>query len=249
MSNLKWKRGKAQQGITLIALVVTIIVLIILAGVSINMLVGENGIITQVQTAKEENGRTEIIEKIQLEIADKQAENLGTINEEEFYEILGEYGTVSADKTTLTTTEGNYEIAIADIYSGEVEPVLVTTPIESWEYTLNDENKTITLTKYIGTDAKIYIPAYFTIDDNSYTTKIGSTVNNSGIFNGPFATNDILTDIKFDDEIVISDVVLMFKGCTKLENVYNLPGTYTNMYYTFSECRNLVCVPEIVFNL
>ena len=73
MSNLKWKRGKAQQGITLIALVVTIIVLIILAGVSINMLVGENGIITQVQTAKEENGRTEIIEKIQLEIADKQA--------------------------------------------------------------------------------------------------------------------------------------------------------------------------------
>ena len=34
---------------------VTIIVLIILAGVSINMLVGENGIITQAQTAKEEN--------------------------------------------------------------------------------------------------------------------------------------------------------------------------------------------------
>ncbi len=41
------------DGITLIALVITIIVLLILAGVSISMLVGENGIITQAQKAKE----------------------------------------------------------------------------------------------------------------------------------------------------------------------------------------------------
>ena len=45
---------KKQNGITLIALVVTIIVLIILAGVSIAMLVGENGIITQAQRAAQE---------------------------------------------------------------------------------------------------------------------------------------------------------------------------------------------------
>mgnify|MGYP005803152487 FL=1 len=45
---------KKQNGITLIALVVTIIVLIILAGVSINMLVGENGIINMAQRAKED---------------------------------------------------------------------------------------------------------------------------------------------------------------------------------------------------
>ena len=54
MSKLKLKRGKEQKGITLIALVVTIIVLIILAGVSINMLVGENGIINMAQRAKNE---------------------------------------------------------------------------------------------------------------------------------------------------------------------------------------------------
>ena len=47
------KIKKQVQGITLIALVVTIIVLIILAGVSIAMLIGENGIITQAQRAKE----------------------------------------------------------------------------------------------------------------------------------------------------------------------------------------------------
>ena len=46
--------NQKQKGITLIALVITIIVLIILAGVAINALVGENGIITQAQRAKEE---------------------------------------------------------------------------------------------------------------------------------------------------------------------------------------------------
>ena len=240
-----YKQKKTQNGITLIALVVTIIVLIILAGVSIAMLVGENGIITQAQQSKIENEKAEIIEKIQLEIADKQAENLGTINEDEFYEILGKYGTVSADETTLTTTKGNYELLISDIYSGEITSSLVTTPLESWEYTLDDENKTITLTKYVGTDAKIYIPESFEISNNIYLTKIGSTVNNSGTFNGPFATNTILTDIEFNNNIVISDVSQMFRDCTKLENVYNLPGTYKNMFYTFYTCPNLSIVPEI----
>ena len=46
-----------EKGITLIALVITIIVLIILAGVTINMLVGENGIITQAQRAKNETAQ------------------------------------------------------------------------------------------------------------------------------------------------------------------------------------------------
>ena len=85
----------------------------------------------------------------------------------------------------------------------------------------------------------------FKIDNNIYITKIGNTVNNSGTPNGPFATNTTLTEIKFDNDIVISDVVLMFNKCSNLEKVYNLPGTYTNMYYTFSECGKLSFVPEI----
>ena len=43
-----------ERGITLIALVVTIIVLLILAGVSIATLTGDNGILTQATKAKEE---------------------------------------------------------------------------------------------------------------------------------------------------------------------------------------------------
>ena len=42
------------KGITIISLVVTIVVLLILAGISINMLFGNNGIITMAQKAKNE---------------------------------------------------------------------------------------------------------------------------------------------------------------------------------------------------
>ena len=48
----KEKQLKSNKGITLIALVITIIVLLILAGVSIAMLTGQNGILTQAQNAK-----------------------------------------------------------------------------------------------------------------------------------------------------------------------------------------------------
>lgn len=46
-------RNNQEKGITLIALVVTIIVLIILAGIAINIIIGQNGIINKVTIAKE----------------------------------------------------------------------------------------------------------------------------------------------------------------------------------------------------
>ena len=42
---------KKEKGITLVALVVTIIVLLILAGVAINLTIGQNGIFTRAQNA------------------------------------------------------------------------------------------------------------------------------------------------------------------------------------------------------
>ena len=54
--NLKQK-FKKNQGITLIALVVTIIVLLILAGISIAMLTGQNGILNRATEAKVRNRR------------------------------------------------------------------------------------------------------------------------------------------------------------------------------------------------
>ena len=47
---------KKQKGITLVALVVTIVVLLILAGVSINLVLGDNGIVKKAQEAKRKSG-------------------------------------------------------------------------------------------------------------------------------------------------------------------------------------------------
>lgn len=63
---------REKRGITLIALVITIIVLLILAGVSIAMLTGENGILTQAQNAKSKTEEAEEKEKIQLAITEAQ---------------------------------------------------------------------------------------------------------------------------------------------------------------------------------
>ena len=54
---------RKNKGITLIALVITIIVLLILAGVSIAMLTGDNGILTQAQRAKNETENAQIEEE------------------------------------------------------------------------------------------------------------------------------------------------------------------------------------------
>ena len=55
-----------QKGITLIALVITIIVLLILAGVSIAMLTGQNGILTRATDSNTETIQAEVKEKINL---------------------------------------------------------------------------------------------------------------------------------------------------------------------------------------
>ena len=61
---MKEKQLRNQRGITLIALVVTIIVLIVLAGIAISMTVGENGIFTKAREAKRLQITAEAKEKI-----------------------------------------------------------------------------------------------------------------------------------------------------------------------------------------
>ena len=74
----KQKQKKSnQKGVTLIALVVTVIILIILAGVSITMVVGENGILTRASDAKIETAVAAVKENLHLDQIEK------TMNEEE----------------------------------------------------------------------------------------------------------------------------------------------------------------------
>ena len=66
------KKLKNEKGITLIALVITIIVLLILAGISISMLTGQNGILNRAQEAKEKTevaGEDELRKLTQMQAA------------------------------------------------------------------------------------------------------------------------------------------------------------------------------------
>ena len=67
-----FKLENKDKGITLIALVVTIVILLILAGISIGALTGDNGIINQAHTAKEDTEIASWEEQIDLAIIDAE---------------------------------------------------------------------------------------------------------------------------------------------------------------------------------
>ena len=67
---------KNKNGITLIALVITIIVLLILAGVSISLTLGNNGVLSQATNAVTVSGKAKEKEKLQMEVASSYGTDL-----------------------------------------------------------------------------------------------------------------------------------------------------------------------------
>ena len=67
---------KNKRGITLIALVVTIVVLLILAGVSISLILDNNGIIQKSKDAKREYGQARANEQADLDKVDSWIDNV-----------------------------------------------------------------------------------------------------------------------------------------------------------------------------
>ena len=112
---------KNSKGITLIALVITIIILLILAGVTIATLTGDNGILTQAGKAKDKTTEAESIERVQIEVAGSFG-NDGKIDVDELNENLKNIegltykGNALSDsnKITLpaTVTVNGYDIQI-----------------------------------------------------------------------------------------------------------------------------------------
>ncbi len=66
---------KIEKGITLVALVITVIILLILAGVSISILIGENGVLEESKVAVEKNEKATATEKMNLKITNVQMVN------------------------------------------------------------------------------------------------------------------------------------------------------------------------------
>jgi len=97
---------EAQKGITLIALVITIIVLLILAGVSIAMLTGQKGILTQANNAKNETELASAKEKVELAVIGAISQTRdGTLKVGNLRTELANYGgTVEGDTFPVTAT-------------------------------------------------------------------------------------------------------------------------------------------------
>ena len=101
------KQTKKQKGITLIALVITIIVLLILAAVTISALSGDNGILKRATEAKQKTRRADALEKIRLAVMTATTNGVGEANPDDLKAELEKAGA-----TVKTTGELPWEVTL-----------------------------------------------------------------------------------------------------------------------------------------
>lgn len=112
---LKVQKLKSNKAITLIALVVTIVVLLILAGISLNLVLGNNGLIKKSKYAKEETTVADEKEKVEMAYVSAALKKLGdTVTAEELQEELD--SSVGAGKTVVTSNgDGTLNVLFNEI--------------------------------------------------------------------------------------------------------------------------------------
>ena len=125
MLNSIKKVRKTNRGITLIALVITIIVLLILAGVTIATLTGDNGILKQVDKAKTETTMGEEKEAIGLAYNGAKTEKLGGVI------TAGDLNTQFTKNGTKATASGEGTIKV-DFETGRSYTLDAHGKIEEW---------------------------------------------------------------------------------------------------------------------
>ena len=187
--------------------ILNIIVLLILAGVTIATLTGENGILAQAENAKEQTEIAQIKEQSQIDIGEKQSEKKSSeITEDELKEILENYGDLEGegdilDKTLVT--ENGYKIPVREIYNGTItrEPVI----LEVGDYV-----------RYDVTYTDIYT-------GNNFTSETGWRVLETGTNNG----DGTYTGLKLISTGIPGTLNFIEYGENTIENkVYN--GEYGN---------------------
>ena len=145
-----------QKGITLVALVITIIVLLILAGVSISLALGQNGVLTRASQAVQSNEKAKVLEELNLTVNEAQTAYYQDKLTEPSVKKNMPYFTKTENDTTTTTIASTTD---PDVFkkncTGASEVV-----IESNKGTASDED-TISGHYKSGTSQLYYL---FTID-------------------------------------------------------------------------------------
>ena len=127
------KNFKNQKGITLVALVVTIIVLLILAGVSLSLVAGGDGILGRASGAANKNYNASAKEQAELFFAEETTK---------YYEDKYANGNSSASLLTMITTDIGTKKTLSD---GELT-------IDDDEITLTVKQTGVTYTATVGTN-------------------------------------------------------------------------------------------------
>ena len=113
--------SKEERGITLIALVVTIVVLLILAGITISLVFGSNGVIQKAQDSKEQTEIGEMREKLEMAKVPVYADGNGSYKVQDYWDRIESEGLI-ADKTVdiIDNGDGTYEVTTTPGYVFEI---------------------------------------------------------------------------------------------------------------------------------
>lgn len=211
---------KKDDGITLIALVVTIIVLLILAGVSISMLTGQNGILERVQEAKEKTVQAQQEEKSKLDDYESQISSYVGIDWEK------------AKANAKAPEEQKEERNNGVIGIGtDGKPV----NMDLWEYTYLSENDS-----YALNDSDVINNSE--IENKGYLGKF-----NNGKIEG--SVPNFIKSINDNEFKPVTDMNNTFRECDELIISPGIPETVTTMFATFTSCVNLEIPPVLPTNL
>jgi len=153
------KKLKTSKGITLIALVITIIVLLILAGVAISMLSGENGILKQAAEAKTNSDLANLSESIKLTATEILTSKEHKLSEEEFKTKIEQEGYKINEDGTVTQSNVDYALTNKGAVKATIQELKEQQAEMYAKITLVDTN-----------DEQIVIPFGFKIKSDSPTT-------------------------------------------------------------------------------
>lgn len=147
------------KGITLVALVVTIVILLILSGIAISQLTGEKGLITMVKQAKEESTKKQLLEEIDFAIMEEQiraesGENLGNI-----FNYDNVWETLRKNDSNLSVTKIEEDNSYRLIYKGHKFKINGDKTVEieknQEQEDIQEKEYTIVYYKNDGTEEKI----------------------------------------------------------------------------------------------
>lgn len=162
---------KERNGITLITLVITIIVLLILAGVVIATLTGDNGILGKAKTAKTTNDEEKAKEQIKIAVMGSYGKD-GELNYDDLTKNLGQIGITELPKEASYPLEVTLDGVIAEIdENGEVNFTTSGGYTQTGDTITSPDGKTMKVGDYVDYDPTLEAKA----SDLTYTSKTDKT--------------------------------------------------------------------------